>query len=79
MCVDTISPPEPGLKRASQALWPSFYYFAVCCVVVFCYFFSSYFLVINCERISQRAVRTSLEKQLDPTGPVAARGGSYQN
>ena len=28
------------------------------------------------QRISQRAVRSSLEKQLDPRGPVASRGES---
>ena len=26
------------------------------------------------QRISQRAVRTSLERQLDPRGPIASRG-----
>ena len=30
------------------------------------------------QRISQRVVRTSLEKQLDPRGPNASRGGPYQ-
>ena len=27
------------------------------------------------QRISQRGVRTSLEEQLDPKGPIAPRGG----
>ena len=33
------------------------------------------------QRISQRAVRTSIEQQLDPTGPIASRRGyrTYQN
>ena len=31
------------------------------------------------QRISQRVVRTSLEKQLDPRGPIASlEGGPYQ-
>ena len=30
----------------------------------------------NHQRISQRVVRTSLEKQLDPMGPIASRKGS---
>ena len=33
-------------------------------------FFFSY------QRISQRAVRTSLKKQLDPRGPIATQGGA---
>ena len=27
------------------------------------------------QQISQRAIRTSFEKQLDPKGPIASRGG----
>ena len=38
--------------------------------------FMSYCLIINV--FSQRAVRTSLEKQLDPRGPSASRGGPYR-
>ena len=30
------------------------------------------------QRISQRAVSTSLERQLNPRGPIASRGGLYQ-
>ena len=50
------------------------------CCCLYCYIFSSYVLVINLDRISQIAVRNSLEQQLDPTGPVAlgpvvVRGG----
>ena len=30
------------------------------------------------QRISQRAVRTAFEKQLDPNGPIAFRGGPYK-
>ena len=33
----------------------------------------------NYQRISQRAVGTSLEKQLDFFGPIASGGGRYQN
>ena len=33
-------------------------------------------IFLSHQRISQRAVRTSLEKQLDPKGPIASRGGS---
>ena len=32
--------------------------------------------IFRYQRISQRAVRISLEKQLDPRGPIASRGGS---
>ena len=35
-----------------------------------------YFLSHQC--ISQRGVRTPLEKQLDPRGPIASRDGSVQ-
>ena len=38
-----------------------------------CGFFSRCF---SHQRISQRTVRTSLEKQLDPIGPISSRGGS---
>ena len=31
---------------------------------------------ISHQRFSQMAVRTSLEEQLDPRGPIASRGGS---
>ena len=34
--------------------------------------------IFSHQRISKRAVRTSLEKQLDPAGPIASRGGRYQ-
>ena len=33
---------------------------------------------LNYQRISQRAVQTSLEKQLDPRGPIASRGISKE-
>ena len=38
-------------------------------------FFSPFFCH---QRISERAVRTALEKQLDPRGPIASRRGSVQ-
>ena len=37
--------------------------------IVFLFFFYSH------QSISQRAVRASLEKQLDPRGPIASSGG----
>ena len=36
------------------------------------------FCVFCLQRISQRVVRTSLEEQLDPLGPIASPGGPYQ-
>ena len=36
---------------------------------------SVFFVFFSLEHISQRAVRASLEEQLDPMGPIASRGG----
>ena len=37
------------------------------------------FFFFSHQSISQRAVRTSLEKQLDLMGPIASRGSPYKN
>ena len=35
-------------------------------------------VVVLVTNVFQRDVRTSLEKHLDPLGPIASRGGPFQ-
>ena len=57
--------------------------FCCCCFVVvvflfFCFFFFGGGGGVSNQHVSQKAIRTTLETQLDPMGPIASRGGSLK-
>ena len=58
------------------------FFVVVVLLLLFFFFFVFFFLGggggVSNQHVSQKAIRTTLETQLDPMGPIASRGGSLK-